>query len=169
MPKAIYPGSFDPITYGHIDIVQRARKIFDELVVAVVTNPNKQTLFSLEERKALCEQALAEAGLGEVPVITWEGLVVECAKHYGATAIVRGLRAGSDFEREFQMALTNRDINGEIESVFFMTSGEYSFLSSSIVKEIKSFGGDVSRFVPRAVEEALERKLKPAARPSRSR
>lgn len=161
MPKAIYPGSFDPITYGHIDIVQRARKIFDELIVAVVTNPNKQTLFSLEERKDLCEKALREAGLGEVPVITWDGLVIECAKRYGAIAIVRGLRANSDFEREFQMALTNRDLNGEIESVFFMTSGEYSFLSSSIVKEIKSFGGDVSRFVPRAVEEALERKLRP--------
>ncbi len=161
MPKAIYPGSFDPITYGHIDVVQRARKIFDALVVAVVTNPNKQTLFSLEERKALCEQALREAGLGDVPVVTWDGLVIECAKRYGAIAIVRGLRANSDFEREFQMALTNRDLNGEIESVFFMTSGEYSFLSSSIVKEIKSFGGDVSRFVPRAVEEALEGKLRP--------
>ena len=161
MPKAIYPGSFDPITYGHIDIVQRARKIFDELVVAVVTNPNKRTLFSLKERKALCEQALREAGLSDIPVVTWDGLVIECAKRYGAIAIVRGLRANSDFEREFQMALTNRDLNGEIESVFFMTSGEYSFLSSSIVKEIKSFGGDVSHFVPRAVEEALEKKLRP--------
>lgn len=160
MPKAIYPGSFDPITYGHIDIVQRARKIFDELLVAVVTNPNKQTLFSLDERRELCERALQEADLGGVPVITWEKLVVECAQRYGAIAIVRGLRAGSDFEREFQMALTNRDINGDIESVFFMTSGEYSFLSSSIVKEIKSFGGDVSRFVPKVVEEALARKFR---------
>jgi pantetheine-phosphate adenylyltransferase len=162
MPKAIYPGSFDPITYGHIDIVERARKIFDELIVAVVTNPNKQTLLSLDERRRLCEVALREAGLGDVPVITWEGLVVECAKQHGAIAIVRGLRAGSDFEREFQMALTNRDINGEIESVFFMTSGEYSFLSSSIVKEIKSFGGDVSHFVPKVVEEALARKFREA-------
>ncbi len=108
MPKAIYPGSFDPITYGHIDIVQRARKIFDELIVAVVTNPNKQTLFSLEERRELCERALEGAGLGDVLVVTWDGLVVECAKHYGAIAIVRGLRANSDFEREFQMARTNQ-------------------------------------------------------------
>ncbi len=158
MPRAIYPGSFDPITYGHIDIVQRARKIFDELIVAVVTNPSKQTLFSLKERRKLCEQALKEEGI-PVQVITWEGLVIECAKRYRAQAIIRGLRANSDFEREFQMALTNRDLNGDIESVFFMTSGEYSFLSSSIVKEIKSFGGDVSRFVPPSVERALERKL----------
>ncbi len=160
MSKAIYPGSFDPITYGHIDVVQRARKVFDELIVAVVTNPQKQTLFTLEERRELCERALEEAGLGDVPVITWDGLVVDCAKHHGAIAIVRGLRANSDFEREFQMALTNRDLNGEVESVFFMTSAEYSFLSSSLVKEIKSFGGDVSRYVPRAVEEALARKLR---------
>jgi pantetheine-phosphate adenylyltransferase len=160
MSKAIYPGSFDPITYGHIDIVQRARKIFDELIIAVVTNPAKETLFTLEERRRLCEEALREAGISGIEVITWEGLVVECAQHYGAQAIVRGLRAGSDFEREFQMALTNRDLNGEIESVFFMTSGEYSFLSSSVVKEIKSYGGDVSHFVPQCVERALERKLR---------
>jgi len=160
MSKAIYPGSFDPITYGHIDIVQRARKIFDELIIAVVTNPAKETLFTLEERRRLCEEALREVGISGVEVITWEGLVVECAQHYKAQAIVRGLRAGSDFEREFQMALTNRDLNGEIESVFFMTSGEYSFLSSSVVKEIKSYGGDVSHFVPRCVERALERKLR---------
>jgi len=160
MHRALYPGSFDPITYGHIDIVQRAQKIFDELIIAVVTNPSKQTLFSLEERKTLCEQALAEENIDHIEVITWDGLVIECAKRSRAQAIVRGLRANSDFEREFQMALTNRDINGDIESVFFMTSGEYSFLSSSIVKEIKSFGGDVSRFVPSVVEKALERKLR---------
>jgi len=159
MPKAIYPGSFDPITYGHIDIVQRAKKIFDELIVAVVSNPAKQTLFTMEERHRLCEEALKEVGLGEVPVIIWDGLVVECARHHRAQAIVRGLRAGSDFEREFQMALTNRDLGGDIESVFFMTSGEYSFLSSSIVKEITSYGGDVSRFVPKVVAQALERKF----------
>jgi pantetheine-phosphate adenylyltransferase len=160
MHRAIYPGSFDPITYGHIDIVQRAKKIFDELIVAVVTNPSKQTLFSLGERHKLCERALQAEELDGIQVIAWDGLVIECAKRYKAQAIVRGLRANSDFEREFQMALTNRDINGDIESVFFMTSGEYSFLSSSIVKEIKSFGGDVSRFVPSVVERALARKLR---------
>ena len=156
MPGAIYPGSFDPITNGHIDIVQRARRIFDDLTVAVVTNPHKFTLFSLEERQALCRQALDADGLTDIPVVTWEGLVIDCAHQYGVQAIVRGLRVNSDFEREFQMALTNRDLDSDIESVFFMTSGEYSFLSSSVVREIKGYGGDVSRFVPPVVERALE-------------
>lgn len=159
MPSAIYPGSFDPITYGHIDIVQRARRIFDELTVAVVTNPHKSTLFSLDERQRLCREALDAEGLTDVPVVTWEGLVIDCAQRHDAQAIVRGLRVNSDFEREFQMALTNRDLDSDIESVFFMTSGEYSFLSSSIVKEIKGYDGDVSRFVPPLVEDALERTL----------
>jgi len=159
MPSAIYPGSFDPITYGHIDIVQRARRIFDDLTVAVVTNPHKSTLFSLQERESLCRKALDAEGLTDVPVVTWEGLVIDCAQRHGAQAIVRGLRVNSDFEREFQMALTNRDLDSDIESVFFMTSGEYSFLSSSIVREIKGYGGDVSRFVPPLVEEALAREL----------
>lgn len=160
MSKAIYPGSFDPITYGHIDVIKRAKKIFDELIVAVVTNPNKQTLFSLEERKELTEQALQAEGIQGVKVIAWEGLAVECAKQYGADAIIRGLRASSDFEREFQMALTNRDLNSSLESIFFMTSQEFLFLSSSVVREIKSFGGDISRFVPKVVERALEKKLR---------
>ena len=159
MPSAIYPGSFDPITYGHIDIVQRARRIFDKLTVAVVTNPHKSTLLALEERQRLCREALDAEGLTDVPVVTWEGLVIDCAQRHNAQAIVRGLRVNSDFEREFQMALTNRDLDSEVESVFFMTSGEYSFLSSSIVKEIKGYDGDVSRFVPPLVEEALERVL----------
>jgi len=159
MSKAIYPGSFDPITYGHIDIIKRAKKIFDELIVAVVTNPNKQMLFSLEERKELAEKALQTEGIKGVKVIAWDGLAVECAKQQGAHAIIRGLRASSDFEREFQMALTNRDLNSHIESIFFMTSQEFLFLSSSVVREIKSFRGDVSRFVPKVVEQALEKKL----------
>jgi len=159
MPSAIYPGSFDPITYGHIDIVQRARRIFDELTVAVVTNPHKSTLFSLQQRQSLCRDALDAEGLADVPVVMWEGLVIDCAQRYDVEAIIRGLRVNSDFEREFQMALTNRDLDSDIESVFFMTSGEYSFLSSSVVREIKSFDGDVSRFVPTIVETALERAL----------
>lgn len=159
MPSAIYPGSFDPITYGHIDIVQRARRIFDELTVAVVTNPHKSTLFSLQQRQALCRDALEAEGLDDVPVVIWEGLVIDCAQRYDVEAIIRGLRVNSDFEREFQMALTNRDLDSDVESVFFMTSGEYSFLSSSVVREIKSFDGDVSRFVPPVVETALERAL----------
>ena len=160
MSKAIYPGSFDPITYGHIDIIKRAKKIFDELIVAVVTNPNKQTLFSLEERQELAEKTLQAEGIKGVRVIAWDGLAVECAKQHKAHAIIRGLRAGSDFEREFQMALTNRDLDASIESIFFMTSQDYLFLSSSVVREIKSFKGDVSRFVPKVVEQALEKKLK---------
>ncbi len=162
MSKAIYPGSFDPITYGHLDIVERAGKVFEELIVAVVSNPMKKTYFTLEERKALCVEALKHAGLGDIQVITWDRLTVECAKKYQAKSIIRGLRANSDFEREFQMALTNRGLDPDIESVFFMTRGKYSFLSSSIVKEVKRFGGDISELVPPNVDRALEEKFKNA-------
>lgn len=156
MPKAIYPGSFDPITYGHIDIVQRAKKLFDDLIVGIVDNPQKDMLLSLEERKKLAKQALENEGIQVTKVISYSGLLIECAKEYNREAIVRGLRANSDFEYEFQMALTNRDLDSDIESVFFMTAGEYSFLSSSIVKEVKKLGGDVSNFAPPVVEEKLE-------------
>ncbi len=157
--RALYPGSFDPITYGHIDIIKRARRVFPELIVGVVANPRKQTLFTLEERRELTEKALQEEGILDVRVITYDGLLIECAKELGVQAIIRGLRANSDFEYEFQMALTNRDLDSGIESVFLMTSGEYVFLSSSMVKEISRYGGDVSHFVPRVVEEALRRKF----------
>lgn len=160
MSRALYPGSFDPITYGHIDIARRARRLFDELIVGVFANPNKRTLFSLEERKALVEQALKEEGLTDVKVIGYDGLLIECAKELGVEAIIRGLRVNSDFDYEFQIALTNRDLDSRVETVFLMTSREYVFLSSSMVKEIKRFGGDVSRFVPRVVEAALERKFR---------
>lgn len=160
MARALYPGSFDPITYGHIDIARRARRLFDELIVGVFANPNKRTLFSIDERKELVERALREEGLTDVKVISYDGLLIECAKELGVEAIIRGLRVNSDFDYEFQIALTNRDLDSRVETVFLMTSREYVFLSSSMVKEIKRFGGDVSRFVPRVVEEALERKLK---------
>ncbi len=159
MSRALYPGSFDPITYGHLDIVQRARKLFPDLTLAVVENPRKAPLFSTKERRDLAEQALAEVGLRDVPVTTYSGLLIECAKNMNVEAIVRGMRATSDFDYEFQMALTNRDLDSGVESVFLMTAGRYSFLSSSIVKEVKQHGGDVSKFVPRCVERALERKL----------
>jgi len=157
---ALYPGSFDPITYGHLDIVRRARSVFDKLTIAVVENPRKAALFSAEERRRLVEEALEEAGIEGVQVITYAGLLIECAKALGVVAIVRGLRATSDFDYEFQMALTNRDLDSDIETVFFMTAGTYSFLSSSIVKEVKRYGGDISKFVPRCVDRALAEKFR---------
>lgn len=159
MPKAIYPGSFDPITYGHLDIVERAEKIFDDLIVGIAENPGKETLFSPEERKEIAELALEEESIEVSEVITFSGLLVDCAKKYDRESIVRGLRANSDFEYEFQMALTNRDLAPNTESVFLMTAGEYSFLSSSIVKEVKSLGGDIGSFVPNVVEKRLAEKF----------
>jgi pantetheine-phosphate adenylyltransferase len=155
MPKAIYPGSFDPITYGHIDIVRRARKVFPELIIAIVANPNKQALFSVEQRETITRDALIETKISGVKVTSYTGLLIDCAHSLGAAAVVRGLRANSDFDYEFQMALTNRDLDSDIETVFFMTAGRFSFLSSSIVKEVKRYGGDISSFVPQTVEKAL--------------
>jgi pantetheine-phosphate adenylyltransferase len=164
MAIAIYPGSFDPITYGHIDIARRARKLFDKLVIAVVANPHKNPLFSLEERVALTQRALDGEGLRGIQVTSYDGRLVECARTHGADAIVRGLRANSDFEYEFQMALANRDLAPEFESVFFMTAGNYSFLASSMVKEVATYGGDVSNFVPKSVANALRAKLRLGAK-----
>jgi pantetheine-phosphate adenylyltransferase len=161
MAVAIYPGSFDPITYGHIDIVRRARKLFSKLYIAVVANPHKHPLFSADERVEITKAALAEEGVNGLEVITYDGLLVDCARKHGAQAIVRGLRANSDFEYEFQMALTNRDLAPEFESIFFMTAGKYSFLASSMVKEVASYGGDVSNFVPKSVQKALRERLGP--------
>jgi len=157
--SAIYPGSFDPITYGHIDIIRRAKKLFDRLIIAIVANPNKTPLFSAAERVAITQKALVEEGLPCVEVTSYAGLLIEVAKEVSVEAIVRGLRANSDFDYEFQMALTNRDLDPAIETVFFMTAGRYSFLSSSMVKEVKRLGGGVSSFVPKSVEEALARKF----------
>jgi len=163
MAVAIYPGTFDPITFGHIDIARRARGLFAKLFVAVVANPHKRPLFTLEERVEITKAALEEAGINGIEVVSYDGLLVECARDHQADAIVRGLRANSDFEYEFQMALTNRDLDPNFESVFFMTSGKWSFLSSSIVKEVASYGGKISTFVPKTVEAALRDKLAPAA------
>lgn len=160
MLRALYPGSFDPITYGHLDILRRAKRLFDELVVAVVENPRKKSLFSAAERKRLVEASLREEGIRAVRVVTYAGLLVDCARELGAVAVVRGLRATSDFDYEFQFALTNRDLDSDIESVFLMTAGQYSFLSSSLVKEIARYGGDVSKFVPACVAKALHAKLR---------
>ena len=159
MAIAIYPGSFDPITHGHIDIARRARKLFSKLVIAVVANPHKNPLFTLEERVELTKQALREEDVSGIEVTSYDGLLVECARIHGADAIVRGLRANSDFEYEFQMALANRDLAPEFESVFFMTAGNYSFLASSMVKEVARYGGAVANFVPKSVERALREKF----------
>jgi pantetheine-phosphate adenylyltransferase len=162
MSVAVYPGSFDPITNGHLDIVERAANVFDTLIVAVLANPKKAPLLTVDERMAVIREALSDAGApagGTVEVAAFDGLTVDFARQHGASAIVRGLRAISDFETEMQLAHNNRALAPAIDTVFFMTSAENSYVSSSLVKEIASFGGDVSRMVPAAARAALERAL----------
>ena len=158
MRRAIYPGSFDPVTNGHLDVIERARKLFDEVVVAVAHNDEKQPLFSLEERLDLLRET---AGIIEnVRIAEFSGLLVEFARAQDAGAVIRGLRAVSDFEFEFQMALMNRNLNPSVETIFLMPKEEYTYLSSRIVKEIARLGGNVSSLVPGCVDEALSRKFK---------
>jgi pantetheine-phosphate adenylyltransferase len=161
MRRAIYPGSFDPVTNGHLDVIERARKLFDEVIVAVAINDQKQPLFAPDERLAMLRQAIT---INAVRVAPMEGLLVEFAASEGAHAVVRGLRAISDFEFEFQMALMNRKLDSEIETIFLMPKEEYTYLRSRIVKEIAKLGGDVSAFVPPLVAEALAKKFKPPVR-----
>ena len=158
MRTAIYPGSFDPLTNGHLDVLQRATKLFDRVIVAIASNESKSPLFSLKERLALVQPAIATMKYVEAEI--FEGLLVEYAAKHKAQAIVRGLRAVSDFEFEFQMALMNRKLAENIETIFMMPKESYSFISSRIVKEIARLGGDVSPFVPRHVGAALAKKLK---------
>ena len=158
MRTVIYPGSFDPFTNGHLDVVQRAAKLFDRVIVAVAQNTDKQTLFTQAERKRQIATVLAD--LPNVEVTEFKGLLVEFAKAQKAQAIIRGLRAVSDFEFEFQLALMNRKLEEEIETIFMMPREAYTFLSSKLVKEIAQLGGDVSAFVPANVEQALQGKLK---------
>ncbi len=158
MLRAIYPGSFDPVTYGHIDIIERAARISDELIVGVLQNKAKTPLFSVEERvKMLCE---VTKDMKNVRVVPFEGLLIEFASQMDAKVIIRGLRAVTDFEYELQMSQTNHKLNPEIETLFMTTSLEYSFLSSSTVRELASFGGDISQFVPKYVEEQVIEKMK---------
>jgi len=159
MRTAIYPGSFDPLTNGHLDVVQRAAKLFDRVVVAVAKNDSKQPLFSLGERLALVKTAIRH--LPNVEADSFSGLLINYVEQRKAQAIVRGLRAVSDFEFEFQLALMNRKLNENIETIFMMPKDTYTFLSSRIVKEIARLGGDVASFVPPHVEAALKKKLKP--------
>ena len=157
MRRAIYPGSFDPVTNGHLDVIERARKLFDEVVVAVAHNDEKQPLFSLKERLDLLGDTAAR--IDNVRIADFKGLLVEFAKAQDAGAVIRGLRAVSDFEIEFQMALMNRNLNPEVETIFLMPKEEYTYLSSRIVKEIARLGGNVSSFVPACVAKALKRKF----------
>ena len=153
MRTAIYPGSFDPFTNGHLDLVQRASRLFDRVIVAVAKSDGKHPLFLLEERKALIEQCIRP--MPNVEVDTFDGLLVDYVQKRSAQAVLRGLRAVSDFEFEFQMALMNRKLNDSFETIFMMPKDTYTFLSSRIVKEIARLGGDVSTFVPAHVQTAL--------------
>jgi len=158
MRMAIYPGSFDPLTNGHLDVIERAVKLFDRVVVAVAKNESKLPLFSLEERVALVREAVKHIPTAEVD--SFDRLLVDYVNQRKAQAIVRGLRAVSDFEFEFQLALMNRKLNEKIETIFMMPKDTYTFLSSRIVKEIGSLGGDITAFVPAHVRTALIEKMK---------
>ena len=161
MSIAVYPGSFDPITNGHVDVIRRATAVFDRVIVAVLANPRKTPLLSTEQRIDAIEKAIAGAGLdgGRMTVESFDGLTVEFCRARDAGFIVRGLRAVSDFETEMQLAHNNRKLAPGIDTVFFMTSLEHGYVSSSLVKEIAQFGGDVSSMIPPAAEAALRKTL----------
>jgi pantetheine-phosphate adenylyltransferase len=157
MRTVIYPGSFDPLTNGHLDVIQRATKLFDRVIVAAARNESKHPLFTLEERVKMVEHSVRD--LPHVEADSFDGLLIEYVERRGAQAVIRGLRAVSDFEFEFQLALMNRKLNERIETIFMMPKDTYTFLSSRIVKEIANLGGDVSQFVPPHVRTALRGKL----------
>lgn len=154
MSLALYPGTFDPITYGHIDILERALRVFDRVEVTIAVNKNKQTLLTIDERTALVRESTAH--LKGVSVAAFEGLLVDHARQVGAVALVRGLRQVTDFDYEFRMAFANRRLAPGLESVFFMTSEEHAFVAASIVREIHRWGGDISSFVPPPVLRKLQ-------------
>ncbi len=158
MRTVVYPGSFDPLTNGHLDVVERASKLFDRVIVAVAKNDDKRPMFTQAERKRQITAAVK--GFPNVEVAAFKGLLVDFAEEKKAQAIIRGLRAVSDFEFEFQLALMNRKLKEQIETIFMMPRESYIFLSSRLVKEIAGLGGDVGAFVPTNVERALKRKLK---------
>ena len=155
---AVYPGTFDPVTNGHIDLVERSLTIFDEVIVAIAANPKKEPLFPLDERIAMFKEAISH--FPHVFIEGFDGLLVDYVKQKKAVGIIRGLRAVSDFEYEMQMALMNRRLDNTIETVFLMPNEEYSFITSTIVKEAASYGGDVSSLVPRVVVEKLRKRFK---------
>ena len=155
---AIVPGSFDPITYGHIDIIKRSAQLFDEVIVAILVNPDKKYLFTLEEREEMINESIKD--FNNVRVDSFSGLLVNYAKKVNSTVIVRGLRAVSDFEYEMQLTFMNKALDDNIETFYMMANKQYSFISSSIVKGVSGFGADLSKFVPKHVEERLEKKVK---------
>ena len=161
MRRAIYPGSFDPVTNGHLDIVARGCKLFDEIVIAILINPGKSPMFSIEERRAMLGEALAgvESGQCRLVVDSFQGLLVKYAVERGADAIVRGIRAVSDYEYELQMALMNRRLEPGVETVFMMAAEDYSYVSSRLVKEVFQLGGRIEGLVPAAVEARMKAKL----------
>ncbi len=158
MRKAIYPGSFDPVTYGHVDIIRRASALVDELVIGVLKNNAKKGLFSVEERIEFLKRVTKE--IHNVRIISFDGLLVDCAVEYGTHTIIRGLRAVTDFEYELQLAQTNKRLRPDIDTVFLTTNVEYAYLSSSVVREIAGYGGDISHFVPECIMEDVYKKAK---------
>jgi pantetheine-phosphate adenylyltransferase len=161
MSVAVYPGSFDPITNGHLDVIGRASQVFDRVVVGVLANPRKQPLLSADDRVAVIREALAASGADadRISVETFDGLTVDFCRRTGAAFIVRGLRAISDFETEMQLAHNNRRLAASVDTVFFMTAVEHGYVSSSLVKEIAGFGGDVTEMIPASASVALDRAL----------
>ena len=161
MRRAIYPGSFDPVTNGHLDIIERGSKLFDEIIIAVLVNPQKSALFSVEERRAMLEEALRliEGGGCRLRVDSFQGLLMRYAVEQGADAVVRGIRAISDYEYELQMALMNRRQEPAIETVFMLAAESYSYVSSRLVKEVYSLGGTIEGLVPASVEERMRGKF----------
>ena len=159
MTKVIYPGSFDPLTFGHIDVIERSVRLFVHVVVAIITNPAKQPLFTVEERREMLDEIVKKRFHG-VEVDVFHGLLVDYAKRKNARAIVRGIRAVADYEYEFQMALMNRRLAPQIETVFMMPAEQYSYLSSRLVKEIADLGGSVKGLVPDTVERRLRKKFR---------
>lgn len=153
----ICPGSFDPVTLGHIDIITRAANMFDKVIVAVLVNSSKQPSFTIEERTALLEKTLS--GYDNIEVRSFDGLLADYARQTGATAVVKGLRAMSDFEYEFQMSLTNKSLNPDLETVFLTSRAEYMYLSSSIVKQVATLNGDITNFVPECIHDEIKQRL----------
>ena len=154
--KIIYPGSFDPITYGHVDIIDRISKKFDEVYVAILNNKSKKSLFTIDERKKIIEDACGE--ISNVKVVSFSGLLADFAKEIDCNLIARGLREVSDYEKEVQMALMNKELNNDLETLFLVSDHKYAFLSSSLVKEINSFGGDIKKFVPPLALKMMNKK-----------